>query len=220
MAVKKSFGVFVYLLLAGCTGTQMTVQEGPTEGTKYPLQDTAPMPWVRVVPSDRALDMKEVDFNVVAHQIRNDLNYDPHHKLFENVKLVLVDYTILPHEDHTKKISQREEYISPSKGSDHESKASSKKKGPSEEALEEIKMERNGATYSPKNESRPQRYMLSISFYESDTFPPGECFREETIFMEAKKAPPQEAIRTMIHNLIEDIHAAPPSLKKIVVSLD
>jgi hypothetical protein len=98
MHVKKAIGTVLCLSLAGCQGTVVTTEEGPNPSTTYPFQGIAPLPWVRVVPSERALQLKEVDFDRIAEQLRYDLNYDPHRKIFRNVRLVLVDYTILPHE--------------------------------------------------------------------------------------------------------------------------
>ncbi len=301
LQVKKSTGSLLCFLLVGC-GTSVSVEEGPNPGTKYPFQISAPMPWVRIVPSERSFDMKEVDFNVIDHQLRFDMNYDPHRRFFKNVRLVLVDYTILPHEE-TKPEALGPKEIPPGTipaaappppspvmapaavpgppppagappaptppptegpgappaptspptegpGTPPASTPAPSIPGPAPAvppgaptvgtsppeatpqsgppAAAQVNQKDppiivDGRANPTRYENRPKRYVLHVRFYECDKLPPTEPWREETIFMNIKKAPPQEALRVMLHNLIEDIHASHESnlsLKKLTVSLD
>ena len=99
--MKKAISIFSCFLLGGCM-TYMHAEEGPALGTRYPHQDTAPIPWVSVIPSERAIAFKQVDFDGIAHQLRYDMNYNPHRNKFKNVGRVLVDYAIIPNENFEK----------------------------------------------------------------------------------------------------------------------
>jgi hypothetical protein len=94
--VKKIVGVIICSLLTGCSRVETNVLEGPSAGIEYHNQDTAPWPWVSVVPSARALALKNVSFEALARQLRHDMAFDPFSKPFEDVRLILLDYTILP----------------------------------------------------------------------------------------------------------------------------
>lgn len=71
---------------------------GPAPGIEYRNQNTAPWPWVSVVPSERALALKTVDFESISRQLHYDLAFYPHQIAFRGVRVVLLDYTILPQE--------------------------------------------------------------------------------------------------------------------------
>ncbi len=76
--------------------------EDPNPGIDYPYQDTAPLPWVSVIPSERAIGFKVVNFDGLAHQIRYDMNFSAYREKYKNVTRVLVDYAILPKENFEK----------------------------------------------------------------------------------------------------------------------
>lgn len=101
-AVKKAISLFSCFLLGGCITPYQHVDVGPAYGTNFPYQDTAPLPWVSVIPSERAIACKEIDFDIIAHQLRYNMSYNPHRNKFKNVGRVLVDYAILPPEDFMK----------------------------------------------------------------------------------------------------------------------
>jgi hypothetical protein len=104
--MKKSMGIIVCCLLSGCS--PLFFLEDPTRSIKYkdkplstpskddlsPYQDTAPLPWVSVLPSERAIQMKEVDFHNIALQLRHDMRFPPFNHKFNNVQMVLLDYGI------------------------------------------------------------------------------------------------------------------------------
>jgi hypothetical protein len=95
--VRNSLGIVACLLLTACTNAEKKVYSGPVVGLEYHNQNTAPWPWVAVVPSARALAFKEVDFELISQQIHFDLAFEPHQNAFKDVRSVVLDYTILPH---------------------------------------------------------------------------------------------------------------------------
>lgn len=106
--MKKAIGVVTGLLLGGCSpNIPSYVITEPSPGLTYTYQGESPLPWVHVVPSERALAMKNVDFSTIARQIHFDISLPAHLKVLKNVKLVLVDYTILPDETIQKSIEQK-----------------------------------------------------------------------------------------------------------------
>lgn len=94
--MKKTLGIITCFLLVGCVGTEKKVVKGFTEGIEYHNQTTSPWPWVSVVPSKRALALKRVDFEVISKQLHFDMSFEPHRKAFEDVRVVVLDYTIIP----------------------------------------------------------------------------------------------------------------------------
>lgn len=93
--MKKVISVIVCSLLAGC-GIHKEVIQGPSPGIEYHNQDLAPLPWVSVVPSHRALILKNVDFENLAREVRYEMSFDPYSAPFKDVRLVILDYTVLP----------------------------------------------------------------------------------------------------------------------------
>lgn len=208
--MKKAIGITACVLLGGCSSGAPTVHLGSDAGTKFPQQDIAPLPWVRTVPSERALAMKTVNFTTIAEQIRYDMNFAPHREKFKKVRLVFVDYTILPHE--TLSLPSMPDNKSPGNPSNDPSTMDKMNA-----STQPIKANTDDST---RYESRPQQYVLILSFYECDKFPPDTPSYEETIYMRTDKAPPQEALRLMAHEVIEDVHSSPEHLRKLKVSLD
>ena len=96
--MKKVGRLIIFSLLAGCTPPRKIVVEGPSPGIDYHNQTTAPWPWVSVVPSERALAFKKVNFENLSRQIHFDMAFEPYNDTFKDVRIVLLDYTILPHE--------------------------------------------------------------------------------------------------------------------------
>lgn len=93
--MKKLFSLIACLILEGCLPSAKVIH-GPSPGVNYPYQDSAPLPWVCVLPSERAMAMKDVDFKLINHQVRFDMSFEDHTGLYKNIDLVLIDYTILP----------------------------------------------------------------------------------------------------------------------------
>ncbi len=182
--MKKGVVVVVCSLLTGCMAQVHTIT-GPSEGTLYFYQDTAPHPWISVLPSKRAAAFKAVDFAAIAHQIRFDMTYYPHEEKFKDVNLVLVDYDLLLPE----KLG----------------------KTGMEVCSDEVSFSENYA-------GAPARYVMTIKFYSCKRKPPFCPIFEETIYLEAFKAPPQEAMRLMALMIMEDRHASP--LSRIISKLD
>lgn len=96
--MKKIVGIITCALLASCTTPQKKVIRGASPGIEYHNQNTAPSPWISVVPSDRALAVKQVDFEVLSRQLHYDMSFEPHKENFCDIRLVVLDYTILPPE--------------------------------------------------------------------------------------------------------------------------
>ena len=101
--MKKTLGIIVCGLLSGCnpffTGygpndIQFAEEPTPAPGLSYPYQDSAPLPWVSVLPSERATQMKGVDFQAISRQMRHDMKFPPFVNKFRHVKYVLLDYGI------------------------------------------------------------------------------------------------------------------------------
>lgn len=102
--MNKSLGVILCCLLSGCGPTFFLddiARSVKCKGTPdvsqdnlYPSQDTAPLPWVSVLPSQRAAQMKEVNFETIALQVRHDMKFPPFNHKFNNVQMVLLDYGI------------------------------------------------------------------------------------------------------------------------------
>lgn len=94
--MRKALGIITGLLLTSCAASKETIVRGPSPGIEYRNQSTAPWPWISVVPSARALAVKDVDFDVISRQLHFDMSFDPHSNAFKNVRLVVIDYTVLP----------------------------------------------------------------------------------------------------------------------------
>ena len=183
--MKKAIGVIICCCLLESCSTPRRAYQAPRPGTAYPYQDLAPLPWVRVIPSERVTTLKEVDFNIISEQLRNDMIFPPQSARLTNVSLVLIDYGMATDKDLREK---------------------------------DIQLFFKGESYSPKYQNKPERYIMKMTFYNCDKRPPELPYFEETIFMEKKKAPPQEAMRLMAHTIIEDFRVS--CLRKLVVSLD
>lgn len=94
--MKKSLIAISCLYLGGCDAIYTANPiSGISPGVRFPHQDTAPLPWISIIPSKRALAMKDVDFTVIDHQMRFDMSFFPHHKRFQNVCLILLDYGLV-----------------------------------------------------------------------------------------------------------------------------
>jgi hypothetical protein len=59
-------------------------------------QDGAPMPWVRVLPTERAIAYKGEEFPHYARMVRENITTSKVQKKYINTRLVLVDYGVLP----------------------------------------------------------------------------------------------------------------------------
>lgn len=76
-----------------------------------------------------------------------------------------------------------------------------------------------------KPNSRQPRYFMTMSFYEGNNRPPCPAAFEATAYIRKNKIPPQEAMRLMARDLLEEFHSLtkvsiPVPLKKMVLSLD
>jgi hypothetical protein len=94
--VKKAIGTLMCFLLGGCTPPRGQVISGPTPAANFPHQSTSPRPWVSILPSKRAMDLKAVDFLAITNRIHYNMDYYPFLEKYKNVCLVLVDYRLLP----------------------------------------------------------------------------------------------------------------------------
>jgi len=174
--VKNNLGVIVCFLLAGCTGAERIVVRGPTPGIEYRNQTTAPCPWISVVPSERALALKTVDFEAISNQLHFDMSFEPHLKAMQDVRIVLLDYTVLPPEIN-------------------------------------------------KGKNRPERYFMVASFYKIGKSPPCPPDFEVTATLRTDIARPQEAMRFMAGDIVEELRTLSDSGlltpgRKITVNLD
>jgi hypothetical protein len=102
--MNKSWGVILCFLLSACEpllflndpsrSIKFKNSPAPSPDDLYPYQDSAPLPWVAVIPSKRATQMKEIEFQVIARQLRHDMRFPPFVHKFNNVKMVLLDYGV------------------------------------------------------------------------------------------------------------------------------
>jgi len=96
--VKNKLGILTCFLLTACTFPEKDIYPGANPGIDYRNQNTSPWPWVSIVPSERALALKTVDFEVISQQMHFDMAFERNMCAFRDVCLVLLDYTILPEE--------------------------------------------------------------------------------------------------------------------------
>lgn len=92
--MKKLISLTLGCLLGGCATQPQVIQKPIAIGQGEFRQDLAPLPWVHVLPSERAIAYTDVDFHFIAQHIRQDMVLDI--DKFKGVNLVLVDYTVLP----------------------------------------------------------------------------------------------------------------------------
>ena len=248
--MKNAISILVGFLLGGCA-IPAEVIEGPGEGITYPNQGVSPLPWVHVIPSERALAFQSVDFNVISNQIHYDMGFIPHRKILRNVRLVLVDYTILPHENAEKSVIPAAPDVTPAPAGASASAGTTASAGtPAPTKNKGIAGNKNKGTIANKNKgtmvndskvttvndnkvttvnkmsnSRPQRYFMTISFYEFDNRPPCPALFEVTASIRKATIPPQEAMRLIARDIVEEFHALskvslPVPQKKIILNLD
>ena len=96
--MKKIAGLLLVPFIAGCQKDNNSVLQGPSPGIEYRNQKTSPWPWVSIVPSDRALAFKNVNFENICQQLHYDMAFEPNYNCFKEVQLIVLDYTILPYE--------------------------------------------------------------------------------------------------------------------------
>lgn len=97
--MKKTIGLTFLCLLGACAtppSQKLTPQSIAPQNLKGTI-DGAPFPWLHIIPSERTAIFTEIDFNEVSRLIRYSMSSCP--KKFDQVTLVLVDYTILPLKD-------------------------------------------------------------------------------------------------------------------------
>lgn len=100
--MKKTLGIIVCGLLTGCstyTGwgpneIRFGDEKDQARSVGYPNQDDAPLPWISILPSKRAVQMENVDFHSIAKSLRYDMKFPPFINKFKNVRYVLLDYGI------------------------------------------------------------------------------------------------------------------------------
>ncbi len=64
---------------------------------EYAKVDTAPLPYIHVAPSQRAIEFKAVNFDHIARDIRRNLADEPVD--YKSISLIMVDYALLPELD-------------------------------------------------------------------------------------------------------------------------
>ncbi|HUX78178.1 MAG TPA: hypothetical protein VMW10_00305 [Alphaproteobacteria bacterium] len=101
--MKRAIVVVSCFLLVGCNVTQRRyTREGPAPGAEFPLQDTAPLPWINILPSKRTMELEAVNYTAIVNRLRFNMDYSPYTNDFRNVSLILIDYAILPAEPFSK----------------------------------------------------------------------------------------------------------------------
>lgn len=111
--MKRIIGLAVGCLLSGCSTGSENRQEStfmlqnPGLQERNFRQDTAPLPWVHVLPSERAANFLDADFDYLARRIRHAMTVNL--QRFIGVTLVLVDYAILE-AGPTKKVIMNKKY--------------------------------------------------------------------------------------------------------------
>jgi hypothetical protein len=184
--VKKIIGISIAMgvILGGCSEKEEFIKiHHPGEEGFH--SDIAPLSEVHMVPSQRAIAYKGVYFSSISHTIRYAMDFSTYYEKFKKIRLVMVDYTVLPHEAAEKKA---------------------------------YKKKFKGQGYFSKYKNKPQRYYMTISFYECDNTPPLPPFFEGTASMSVEKAPPHEALTLMADEIIQSYLNSPYS--KVKVNLD
>jgi hypothetical protein len=104
--MKKELGAVLTLscLLASCDQPFRAVKiSDPPAWIPSPFhQDAAPMPWVRVLPTERAIAYNGDKFLHYARIIRENISISKVQDYYKNTRLVLVDYGMLPATKPTK----------------------------------------------------------------------------------------------------------------------
>ncbi len=90
--MKKTLCITACCLLAACTSHREKLQK--VEMLPYAKIDTAPLSYIHVAPSQRAIEFKGVNFDNIARRIRRHLADEPID--FKSIRLILVDYAELP----------------------------------------------------------------------------------------------------------------------------
>jgi hypothetical protein len=115
--VKKSISISIAIgvSLVGCTKKEDLARIDAPGGKEF-YRDIAPLPLVHMVPSERAIAFKSVNFSNISQRLRYDMVFGAYEKKFKKIRLLLIDYTILPHENpeetSLKKKFQGETYLS------------------------------------------------------------------------------------------------------------
>lgn len=89
--MKKKLGTVLCCLLAGCSSSKPRSQIEIIESAKV---DTAPLEYIHVTPSRRAIEYKPIDFDKLARKIRKLLSDEQIN--LSVINLIMVDYGALP----------------------------------------------------------------------------------------------------------------------------
>lgn len=89
--MKKTTSLLACLFLSACN----IPEEPKITRADFMKLDTAPLEYIHIVPSKRAIEYKEVDFARLDRKIRRNLHDEGIDK-FNNITMIMVDYTELP----------------------------------------------------------------------------------------------------------------------------
>jgi hypothetical protein len=99
--VKKSIsiGLAIGVILVGCAKKEENNIKIDAPGGKEFYREISPLPLVHIIPSERAIAFKDVNFSNISRRLRYNMVFGSYEKKFKNIRLLLVDYTILPREN-------------------------------------------------------------------------------------------------------------------------
>lgn len=94
--MNKVLTSLLCVCLGGCSVYKARFIEGPSPGANWTKQFDAPLPWVCIIPSEKTTSMQNIDFQKFTKAVRFNMSFKPYEEKFKNVRLVLVDFRILP----------------------------------------------------------------------------------------------------------------------------
>lgn len=223
--MNKTKGLILTLLLSGC----MANSSGPQFDSLPPIPhpedwqgryaDTVGLPWVRVIPSKRALLYKDVPFEVIAKKIRSCVNMEKcKNKNFENLTSIMVDYAAVPTGAMTalihSEIAKIDDVVAKHKG---------EPQVPGQKPYDPLKgytySSYKGQEYATDYKSEITGYVMTLSFYACDKTPPSPPFFVATAYMNERRAGGFEAFSFMAHEIVLE-YVNHPNLKQVLICLD
>lgn len=225
--MNKTKGLILTLLLSGCILNSRTSNFDSLppiprpEGWKGVYNGTIGLPWVRVIPSKRALLFKDVPFELIAEKIRACVDMEDSKcksTNFKNLTSIMVDYAAVPTAAMNalinSEIAKIDDVVAKHKG---QPKVSRHK--PYDPTKGYNYSSYKGQEYATNYMREITGYVMTLSFYACDKTPPSAPFFVGTACINERRAGAFEAFAFLAEEIVlEHIHN--PSVKETIVSLD
>ncbi len=216
--MKKMLSLALAVCLSGCQKAEhkFDLTPQPVRAGYLPYRDLVPLPGLKIVPSERSLAYKDVDFGFIDQRIRSSLSMNDDKcscKRFACVTTVLVDYGVIPAEKMIELVDSQIEKIQQIVD-ENEGKEEKKKKKKRPAGMKHY----DGQDYEMQYKIKPSGYIITLNFYKNNQSPPaapafvGEAYTDELT------TGTYEAFQFMIDEIIQE-HVKRPDEKKIVVNL-